>query len=339
MKKKIIFTALSLIILVFFVFGICPAVLDIVNVPVSKDSMEVLITIPDGTSTLKIGSILENNDLVRNKFAFLIKVKSSKFNNKLNSGAYTLNKSMSMAEIMAILAEPRVVMETVTVTFPEGYTLEQMACLLEEKGIVSSEDFITALGEEYDFEFIKYIPKGDYNYALQGFLFPSTYEFYKGSKPRDVVEKLLSHFNDMYLDAADSFEGVFDIITKASLVEKEAKLESERPIIAGVIENRTRLNMAYQIDASVLYAATEGLYNREESTFIAKNIDELDSPYNTYKYAGLPAGPICNPGITSIKAVLNPAEHSYLYYHTDTSKNDGSHIFTETFNEHINTMN
>jgi len=339
MNKKIIFLALLVIIIALVVFELVPAALDILNVPVSEDSSDVLISVPDDTSTLKVGQILEDNDLIRSRFAFLIKVKSSEYNGKLNSGTHTLNKSMTISEIMAIMSKPRVVMETVSVTFPEGYSLEQMAELLEEKKIVSKDGFLDALAYEYDFEFIGHIPDGDYKYALQGFLFPSTYEFYKNSKPEDVVEKMLTHFNEMYLSAADSFDGVFETIIKASLIEKEAKLEEERATISGVIKNRTELGMAYQIDASVLYAATDGLYNREESAFISQNIRELDSPYNTYMYKGLPAGPICNPGLTSIKAALNPEEHSYLYYHTDTNKNDGSHIFTETFNEHINTMN
>lgn len=149
---------------------------------------------------------------------------------------------------------------------------------------------------------------------------------------------MLTAFEDAYLSLNGSYENIFDKIIIASLIEKEAKLESERAIVSGVIYNRTEKNMPYQIDASVLYAATDGLFNNDDSAFIAQNIKNLDSPYNTYMYSGLPAGPICNPGITSIEAALNPMEHNFLYYHTDTSKNDGSHIFTETFNQHINTM-
>ncbi len=339
MNKKLLFPIAALLILAFICFFAVPVVTDIVNLPVSKDGGEVLITIADGTSTLGIGSILSDNNLIRNKFSFLLKIKSSKYNGKLNSGTYTLSPSMTMEEMAQIISAPQLVKETVTVTFPEGYSVEQMAVLLEENGIVGANDFLASLSEDYDYSFTEQIPDADYNYKLQGFLFPDTYEFYKNSKPREVVERMLGHFEEMYLSCSSDYQNVFDIITKASMIEKEAKLESERPTVAGVIENRTKKNMPYQIDACVLYAATSGLYDKDASGFISQNIRELDSPYNTYMYSGLPVGPICNPGITSIKAALNPQSHNYLYYHTDTSKNDGSHIFTQTYNEHLNTMN
>ena len=337
MKKKLrfLFFVILILIAVFFVY---PFTMDIIDKPMSDTDASVTVNINDGTSTLGIGKILKKDGLIRNQYAFLLKVKTSKFNGKLGSGSYTLSPSMKMTEIMSKLSEPKPVLETVTVTFPEGYSIEQMAEELEKNSVVSKVDFLKAVGEEYDFEFLRNIPNGDYNYRLQGFLFPSTYEFYKNSRPREVVEKMLTAFNDVYSSMSGNYDNIFENIIIASLIEKEAKLESERPIVSGVIANRTKKGMAYQIDASVLYAATNGLFDNDDSVFIAKNIKNLDSPYNTYMYSGLPAGPICNPGITSIKAALSPLEHNYLYYHTDTKKNDGSHIFTETFGQHINTM-
>ena len=289
------------------------------------------------TSSYQIGNILQENSLIRSSVAFLVKSKSSDFGT-ISSGTYTLNKNMSLDEMLRILTEPKAVIKTITVTFPEGYSVEQMASLLEEKKLTTTEAFLNALNDDYEFEFIDKIPRGNYNYKLQGFLFPSTYEFFENSSAHDIVHKMLSQFEIVYLSNADNYDNVFDIITKASMVEKEAQLSSERATIAGVIENRIEKNMLFQIDATVLYAATNGLYNQTESKFIADNIANLDSPYNTYKYAGLPAGPICNPGAASIIAALNPEEHSYLYYHTDTKKNDGSHIFTESMDQHIATM-
>lgn len=327
-----------IIVFVVVIALILPAILDIANVPVSKDDKEVLITIEDNTSIFGIAKILDDKSLIRSSVGFIAKVKLGKYNGKLTSGTYTLSPSMSVEEICAKLSEPKILRETATVTFPEGFSLEQMAKRLEEEGLVSEEAFLKAADEEYDFEFLKNIPKGDYNYRLQGFLFPDTYEFYKDSTAGEIIEKMLARFDEVYSSSGATYDDVFEIITKASMIEKEAKVESERPMIAGVIENRISKGMAFQIDATVLYDATNGLYDEQESTFIAKNIRELDSPYNTYMFGGLPAGPICNPGITSIKAALEPATHNYLYYHTDTKKNDGSHIFTETFNQHINTM-
>ncbi len=336
--KKIRLSLIFVILAVIFIAFVLPAGKDILNIPVSDESTEVLIKIEPNMSTLEIGGVLKSNDLIRSKFAFLFKAKTNKNGNLLASGTYILNKSMSIAEIIAKLSEPKKVRETTSITFPEGYSVEQMALLLEEEGIVTKKEFLDALDDDYSYEFIKKIPKGEYKYALQGFLFPNTYEFYTDSTANEIINRMLKQFNDIYLENALSFENVFDIITKASIIEREAKLDKERPKVAGVLENRIKKNMAFQVDATVIYAATDGMYDITDAPTIAKHINSLDSPYNTYKYAGLPAGPICNPGLTSIKAALNPESHPYLYYHTDTQKNDGSHIFTESLNQHINTM-
>lgn len=337
-KKNFVSILLIAVFLGIFIFCSVPFVLDASNKPVSSQSEEVLVVIEEDLSTFAIGSVLEKSGVIRSRLAFLLKAKKGKFNNLL-WGSYTLNKNMTINEILLTLSTPKAEVKTITVTFPEGYTLEQMALLCEEKGLITKEAFYEALNSRYDFHFLKNIPNGQYNYALQGFLFPDTYEFFEDSDAEDIIFKMLSQFEAQYLSLNGSLENVFEIITKASIIEKEAKLEKERTMVAGVIENRLMSNMPLQVDATVLYDATDGLFDRTESGFIAERIKNLDSPYNTYKYAGLPAGPICNPGFTSIEAALNPKEHSYLYYHTDTTKNDGSHIFTETLNEHVQTMN
>ena len=124
-------------------------------------------------------------------------------------------------------------------------------------------------------------------------------------------------------------------MTRASVIEKEVKLASERATVSGVISNRIEKGMLLEIDACVLYPLTDGLYDKYRVLYADLEIDSL---YNTYKYQGLPIGPISNPGIASIEAALNPEEHEWLYYHTDEGKKDGSHIFTKTFEEHVKTM-
>ena len=211
-----------------------------------------------------------------------------------------------------------------------------MANIVEQGGLSTADEFISALSDSYDYEFIKHIPDGDYDYKLQGFLFPESYEFYNTATAHDVIDKMLSEFEKRYLSVSDDYDNLFEIITKASIVEKEAKLDSERPTVAGVINNRIKKNMKLEIDACVVYAVTEGLYSIE--TVYYSHLKK-DSPYNTYMYAGLTPGPICCPGITSIEAVINPEKHDYLYYHTDEEKKDGSHIFTKDFETHTATMN
>ncbi len=338
MKKKTLTIISSIVALALILFFVVPVVLDFANVPKDKNGTEVLITIEENTSTAGIATLLKDNGLIRSKSAFMIKVKTSKYNGKLGSGTYTLSPAMSSEEICARLSEPKILKETVKITFPEGYSAEQMACLLEEEGIVSADSFLGALSDEYDYEFLKEIPKADYNYVLQGFLFPDTYEFYMDTTSHDIVDKMLQRFDEVYKSKKGNYKDVFKIITKASMIEKEAKLHSERATIAGVIENRSIKGMRYQIDATVLYDATDGLYNTDSASFIAQNIRELDSPYNTYRIDGLPVGPICNPGADSIDASINPEKHEYLYYHTDTNKNDGSHIFTKSLEEHEASM-
>ena len=215
MDKKIRHLLVFIILAVIFVSFVLPAGKDILNIPVSDESTEVLIKIEQNMSTLEIGEVLKSNGLIRSKFAFLFKAKTSKNGNYLGIGTYVLNKNMSITEIIAKLSEPKEVRETVTITFPEGYSAEQMGALLEKEGIVTKKEFMDALDNDYSYDFIKEIPKGEYNYALQGFLFPSTYEFYTDSTANEIINRMLKQFNDIYLENASSFENVFDIISKA----------------------------------------------------------------------------------------------------------------------------
>ena len=224
----------------------------------------------------------------------------------------------------------------VKLTIPEGFSAEMIAARCEKLGLVKAEDFLSELENgKFGFSFINDIPSKDgVKYKLQGYLFPSTYVFKSTASAHDVISVLLAEFEKQYNSVKNLNKNevsMNDIIISASLIEREAKLDSERSMISGVIRNRIKKGMRLQIDASVVYAISDGLY--DVSRVYYKDL-EKDSPYNTYKYAGLPVGAICNPGIKSIKAAMQPQESNYLYYRTDNSKNDGSHIFTETFNEH-----
>ena len=233
------------------------------------------------------------------------------------------------------LAEAR---RIVTVMIPEGYSIDMMAKKLEDQGVFKADDFIKAVEntDQYKNAFIKDIPstKGT-KYKLEGYLYPDTYKIYKSSKPKDLIQKMLDNFDTKYSALAKDYKGkhsMGEIMTIASMIEREAKVESERPVIAGVIENRLAKKMKLQIDPTVLYTTTNGLYNAKKVYY--KDL-KVKTAYNTYVIKGLPAGPICNPSETAISAAMNPKKHDYLYYRTDGSKN-GTHIFTKTFNEHKN---
>ena len=226
----------------------------------------------------------------------------------------------------------------IKVTIPEGFSVDMIALRMQNNSLCTVEDFILAVQDvgSYNYEFIKYIPDGNYKYKLEGFLFPSTYEFKVGVTAHEIVDLMLARFEAEYAVVSSSYDTLFKNITVASLVEREAALDSERATISGVILNRLNQDMLLQIDASAVYAASNGMYDIED---VNGETVKVDSVYNTYLYKGLPPGPICNPSIKSIIAAANPQNHGYVYYHTDTTKNDGSHIFSETYDEHVATMN
>ena len=332
--KKVLIILFSFILVIGLL--LTPFVLEYFDITISKDNSEVSIEIPKGMSTKEIGVLLRENECINSEYVFCLRIKGSEYDGRLNYGTFKLRKDMSLTEILEVLVNNYYIEETVKITFPEGYSIEQMANLLEEKQIVNKQEFINALSEEYDFEFIKYIPDDKYKYKMQGFLFPATYEFKKSVTAREVVGEMLKTFEKRYSELTTDYSNIFEIITMASVIEKEAKLDTERFIISGVISNRLDKDMLLQVDACVVYALTDGLYNKSKLTYNDLNIDSL---YNTYKYKGLPVGAICNPGIVSIEAALKPEENEWLYYHTDELKQDGSHIFNKTYDEHLFSMN
>lgn len=237
------------------------------------------------------------------------------------------------AEEARKLAEAR---KVVTVMIPEGYSVDMMAKRLEEQGVFKADEFLKAVKntDQYQNAFIKDIQaKKGTKYKLEGYLYPDTYKIYKSSKPEDLIQKMLDNFDKKYTALAKDYKGkhsMAEIMTIASMIEREASNTSERPVIAGVIENRLAKKMKLQIDPTVLYTTTDGLYNAKKVYYRDLKVKTV---YNTYVIKGLPAGPICNPADTAIKAAMHPKKHDYLYYRTDGSKK-GTHVFTKTFTEH-----
>ena len=226
--------------------------------------------------------------------------------------------------------------ESVTVTIPEGYTVEQIAKLLEEKGLTTKENFLEC-AKTFEIPY-DYIEKIDNDYRqLEGFLFPDTYNIPISWKEKEIITLLLKQFDKNWSEefrnrAKELGFSTREIITIASLIEREAKVEKERPTISSVIHNRLKKGMLLQIDATVQYLLPE-----QKSRLFYKDL-EVDSPYNTYKYAGLPPTPIAAPGLSCIKAALYPEETDYYYYRTKAS-NNGEHNFSKTFEEHKNNAN
>lgn len=229
-----------------------------------------------------------------------------------------------------------------TLVIPEGYTIEMIAERCEEQGICTEREFLNAVQSvtKSDFPYLADVPEGaNVKYKLQGYIFPATYDIYETTTAESLVTWMLDTFKYYYtgeLEARATELGYnsYEVVTMASIIEREAKVADERATIAGVMMNRLSIDMPLQMCPTVLYPLTDGMY--DQSQVLYEDL-ELDSPYNTYKYSGLPVGPICNPGVACMEAVLYPEEHNFYYYHVGNEE-EGTHIFTETYEEHVDTQ-
>jgi len=286
-----------------------------------------------GSSAKQLTCEMQNKGLIKNSFVFNLYARANKLDAKIKSGSYLLSPSMSVAEILDTLVLGDSVNNDIKVTIPEGSNLEKIASLFDKNDLVSRESFLEhAIIENFkeEYTFLKELPPEG---TLEGFLFPDTYYMPKGKGPEFYIDILLNRFDQVYsrdiapiLSKDDRKLSLYEIITLASIVEAEAQLENERPIIAGVFYNRLKQGMALQSCATVEFALGE---HKEVLSF--KDL-EVDSPYNTYVNPGLPPGPIGVPGLSSIMATIKPEETDYMYF---VAKGDGSHIFNLTYSEHI----
>lgn len=304
--------------------------------PPVSEGRAVTLEITKGSTTGDISQMLQQNGLIKNAFVFRLWVYSQGAAGKLKAGTYLIKQGLSSHEILALLTNGNGASNTVRFTIPEGFTLEQTADLLGEKGIVNKEKFIKAADEDtFDLPFLKNIPQTPgVKHRLEGYLFPDTYEIYKGATEHEIILLMLKQFDDSLtpeMRKKISAQGMTlpQVVTVASLVEREARVAKERPVIAGVIYNRLHKQppMMLQVDATVQYV----LGHKEELTL--QDL-QIDSPYNTYKNFGLPPGPIASPGLDSLMAAIAPEHNDYFFYVT---KKDGSgeHFFAKTYEEQL----
>ena len=303
--------------------------------PMDKDNAkEITVEVPSGSSTDKISTILLDNGLIKNKTIFKFQVKKLEADGKLKAGTFNLNTGMDVEEIVSSLSVSQKSTNTVRFTIPEGYELTQIAEKLAKEGIVDESRFLELTGDKSNFEDkYEFLKQLEPEQSLEGFLFPSTYEIYKDSEEEVVIEKMLDQFAKIYeKDIAGKLLemnlSLNEVITLASIVEREGKVDSERPIMSAVFHNRIDQNMALQSCATVQYILGE----RKE---VLTNEDtRIPSPYNTYIHTGLPPGPIASPGEASLIAAVNPADVDYLFF--VLTGPDGTHTFTKTYQEHLN---
>lgn len=288
--------------------------------------------VKNGSSARQVANEMKEKGLIKNALVFNWYSKYKKYDIKLKSGIYLLSPSMSSEEILKKIAEGKSEIQDKKVTIPEGVRLEQIAQILEENGIVTADTFLkeASVGKfQHKYEFLKEIPAEK---SLEGFLFPDTYYLQPGKAPETYIDIFLKRFVQIYFEKNNLHErqkligmSTYDVVTLASIIEWEAKLDKERPIVSGVFHNRLNIGMPLQSCATVEYALNE---HKEVLTL---DDLEVDSPYNTYKHLGLPPGPIGSPGLSSLKAAVNPADVDFLYF---VAKGDGTHLFAKTLEEH-----
>ncbi|OCT15696.1 aminodeoxychorismate lyase [Paenibacillus pectinilyticus] len=339
-KLKLILLIVSIIVLL--VLGTAGGIgLFIANAlqPVEASDQEVRVSIPQGSSSTQIADELKNKGLIKNSSIFMYYLKYKKEGSKFQAGEYAMKPGMTFVDMIDKLNKGDVVKEDMMrITIPEGYTIEQIAAKMSEQTTWKKETFLGLVDDPAGFkdDTTASIPDSkNLRHRLEGYIFPETYEFKKGSTEKEFIERSLDQLDKKLAtlppDWKDKLKArnltIHQMLTIASLIEREVVVDDERALVSGVIVNRLKMNMPLQIDATVQY-----LFDKSKDRLLEKDL-QIQSPYNTYLNTGLPPGPIASPSLASIKAAIYPEETKYVYYVT---KKDGSkgHLFAETYEEH-----
>jgi UPF0755 protein len=290
------------------------------------EAAEQFVDIPQGTGSIAIGKRLADAGVVRDRNRFRLALWLTGSGRRLQAGEYRFDRPMSARQVAEKIARGDVFVRPIT--FPEGLTIRQMGALYESKGFGPAQEFTDAATNRTLVRAVD--PEAT---DLEGYLFPDTYKLPRHATAEQLVARMTADFMKALtpeLIGKSEARGltIRQLVTLASIVEKETGDPAERPLVAAVYANRLRIGMGLQCDPTVIYALERaGRYN---GNLTRENL-QFDSPYNTYRYAGLPPGPIASPGRASLEAAANPANVRYLYF---VSKNDGSHAFATSLDEH-----
>ncbi len=315
-----------------------------IYLPHTAYSGEKAVEISPGLGSRSIGELLEENGFIQSKWAF---VTYATLNNKASSlkpGVYVFSEESTIAEILEQLVKGEEFPNERFLVIPEGWSLRDIGSYLERNGITQAEEFREIAGFpalDYRVADVSVAPKDFSNefaflreksnaVGLEGYLFPDTYRVYRDASLEDIARKMLANFDkrftaDMRRAAALRKRTVFEVVTMASLIEKEVVNEDDRRVVSGILWKRLERGIPLQVDATLVYI------RGHNDTPLTSADKALNSRFNTYRYLGLPLGPIANPGLSAIQAALNPKESSYLYY---LSARDGRTIFSKTLEEH-----
>lgn len=307
--------------------------------PVSSSGQEVIITLKPGMGSSAIADELEQSGLIRNATLVKVYLKLKDEGSRFQAGTYAMKPSMELNDIIAQLNQGNTVKaEVIRFTIPEGYTLVQIADKLASEKLIDKKVFLqlAAAPKELDTAVKAYISQdAAVKHPIEGYLFPETYELAKDSTEQDILLRMMDELGNKLSSLPADWETKMkaqgltfhQMLTIASLVEREVIVDGERTLVAGIIYNRIKKKMPLQIDATVQY-----LFDKQKSRLYEKDL-RVESAYNTYLHTGLPPGPIASPSIASIKSTLYPKSSKYLFYVT---KKDGTqtHLFAETYTQH-----
>jgi len=296
--------------------------------PVGESETDVVFTVAPGTSLRRLGRDLETAGLVRNAHAFEWLGRSREAASQLRAGEYLLRNHWGADEILDQIVAGHV--RTYEVSLPEGLTAAEMAVRIEAAGLAEAEAFLAVVHD----------PAAPARFGvegpgLEGYLFPETYQLARGLSVERVVGTLVDHYLKVWreIEPAAKARGLSmrDVTILASIVERETGAVGERPLIASVFHNRRAIGMRLETDPTVIY----GIPNFDGNLTRA-HLEDATNTYNTYQIPDLPPGPIANPGAAALRAVVDPADEKYLYF---VSRNDGTHIFSRSYREHVNAVN
>lgn len=297
----------------------------------SNVERSIQVKIREGTSTAEIADKLAERGVIKSKLKFRILARLRGYDDKLRPGSYSFTADMDDDEVFAKLltGEKRLIQFTI----PEGFGVKEIAERLQNLDLADKAEFLKAAADFAPYEYMK--KRENVFYAAEGFLFPDTYAVESDMEVAEILDLMAGTLNkkltmSMRKQAEAMGLSIYDLITLASLVEREVRFPEDRPIVAQVLLKRLKLNMPLQTDATLQYL----METPKEDVSIEDT--QIDSPYNTYQHTGLPPGPIANPGMAAIEAVLHPAETDYLYFVADRR---GHNHYANTYEEHLNLVN
>jgi UPF0755 protein len=292
--------------------------------PVASEARPVIFQVPRGATLQAIAERLEGEGLIRNAAAVEILARYRGLGNALKAGEYRLSPASTPQEILDDLALGRVV--TYEVVVPEGFTAAMIARRLEAADLADGAEFLAWVRDP-----ASAAAHGVEGTSLEGYLFPETYRIPRGLTIRETAAVFVDQFLEVWREleprARERKLSMHEVVTLASIVEKETAVPEERPLIAAVLLNRLERGMRLETDPTVIYGIPDFDGNLRRA-----DLEDPDNPYNTYLIAGLPPGPIANPGQSALSAVVDPADADYLYF---VSRNDGTHLFSRTYGEHL----